>query len=77
MKYVYEDREIGIAPAEFVQPEGIEVDTICTDTKKIATPFCPERTVEYFNKKYPPGKCQKHTSWRWRESEDPKNLINF
>ena len=77
MKYVYEDKEIGMAPAEFVQPDGIEVDTICTDTKKIATPFCPERTVEYFNKKYPPGKCQKHTSWRWRESEDPKNLINF
>lgn len=77
MKYVYEDKEIAIPPAEFVQPDGIEVDTICTDTKKIATPFCPERTVEYFNKKYPPGKCQKHTSWRWRESEDPKNLINF
>src|ERR1041385_5770073 len=57
MKYVYEDKEIGMAPAEFVQPDGIEVDTICTDTKKIATPFCPERTVEYFNKKYPPGKC--------------------
>jgi hypothetical protein len=77
MKYIYEDPEIVLAPSDFVQPEGIEVDTICADTKKIATQYCPERAVEYFNKKYPPGKCQKHTSWRWRENEEPKNLINF
>ncbi|TLY30448.1 MAG: PBP1A family penicillin-binding protein [Ignavibacteria bacterium] len=77
MKYVYDDRSIALAPSEFVQPDGIEVDTICTDTKKVATEYCPERTAEVFNKKYPPGKCQKHTSWRWRENEEPKNLINF
>jgi penicillin-binding protein 1A len=77
MKYIYADPEIALTPGDFTMPSGIEVDTICTDTKKIATPYCPERTVEYFNKKYPPGKCQKHTSWRWREGEEPKNLINF
>ncbi len=77
MNYIYADPEISLAPGNFAMPDGIEVDTICADTKKIATQYCPERMVEYFNKKYPPGKCQKHTSWRWRDGEEPKNLINF
>lgn len=76
MNSVYNDQTIGLTPASFIQPEGIERDTICLETKKIATPYCPERGVEVFNKKYPPGKCQKHTSWRWRD-EEQKNQINF
>jgi penicillin-binding protein 1A len=77
MKYVYDDPAIGISPSDFVRPDGIEVDTICAETKGLATPYCPEREVELFNKKFPPAKCQKHTSWRWRDSQQPKNLINF
>ncbi len=77
MKYVYADRSIGLSPESFVQPPGVETDTICTETKKLATPYCPETTVEIFNKKYVPGKCDKHTSWRSREAEDRKNTIHF
>ena len=77
MKYVYDDQSIGLPPGTFVQPPGVERDTICVETKKLATPFCPERTEEIFNKKYVPGKCDKHTSWRWRETQDQKNTIHF
>ncbi|MBI3766521.1 MAG: hypothetical protein HY277_08490 [Ignavibacteriales bacterium] len=77
MKYVYEDPSIALPVQYFVQPDGVEQDTICADTKKIATQYCPERVMEVFNKKYPPGKCQKHTSWNWREGENSKNSINF
>ncbi len=76
MKYVYDDPNIGMPLKYFVQPDGIERDTICVETKKIATPYCPERTEEVFNKKYPPGRCQKHTSWHWNDG-DTKNSINF
>jgi penicillin-binding protein 1A len=77
MKSVYEDPSIALTPSSFIQPDGIERDTICSDTKKIATPYCPERYVEVFNKKFPPGKCQKHTSWLWRDNQDQKNQVNF
>jgi len=75
MKYVYEDPNIALPLQYFNQPEGVERDTICTETKNIATPFCPEREVEVFNKKYLPGKCQRHNSLK--DVEDLKNTINF
>ncbi len=77
MKYTYDDPSIGLPLQYFAQPDGVELDTVCSDTKKIATPYCPERETEYFNKKYPPGKCQKHTSWHWNDTESSKNTINF
>ncbi len=77
MKSVYDDPNISMPLDYFVQPEGVERDTICVETKKIATEFCPERTEEVFNKKYPPGKCPKHTSALWREEKSGKNSINF
>jgi penicillin-binding protein 1A len=75
MKYVYEDPNIALPLQYFNQPEGVERDTICTETKNIATPFCPERELEVFNKKYLPGKCQKHNSLK--DVEDLKSTINF
>jgi len=75
MKYVYDDNSIGMPLENFVQPEGVETDTICVETKKLATPYCPERMAEIFNKKYVPGKCDKHTSWNSGGSD--KNSINF
>ena len=75
MKYVYDDRTISLPLQYFVQPDGVEQDTICAETKKLATPFCPERTTEIFNKKYLPGKCQKHTSRNSNDGE--KNSVNF
>lgn len=77
MKYVYEDPNIALPIEYFNQPAGVERDTICAETKKIATQYCPVRVEEVFNKKYPPGKCQKHTSWHPNESGENKNSLNF
>lgn len=76
MQYVYDDPGIGMPLDYFAQPEGIERDTICVETKKIATPYCPERTEEVFNKKYRPGPCDKHTSPHWKE-ERPSPTTRF
>ncbi|MBI4810109.1 MAG: penicillin-binding protein, partial [Ignavibacteriales bacterium] len=46
MKYIYDDPNIGLPLEYFHQPEGIEIDTICTETKKIATEYCPEKEEE-------------------------------
>ncbi|MBI5475240.1 MAG: PBP1A family penicillin-binding protein [Ignavibacteriales bacterium] len=76
MKYVYEDPKINLPIAYFIQPEGVVSDTICVETKKIATEFCPEKEVEIFNKKFIPGKCTKHAVKNWKELEE-KNPTNF
>jgi penicillin-binding protein 1A len=77
MQQVYEDASIALPISDFIQPEGVERDTICTETKKLATEFCPEREVEVFNKKYIPGKCNIHTTWRWKEEQDRKTNVSF
>jgi len=66
MKYVYEDQSIELPLGYFHEPEGIEHKMICSETKQIATPYCPQQEEEIFNKKYLPGTCEKHTSWNWR-----------
>jgi penicillin-binding protein 1A len=76
MKYIYEDPDIALPVEYFVQPPNVERDTICAETKKLATPYCPEKTVEVFNKKYLPGYCQKHTSWMPGDN-NAKNTVNF
>jgi penicillin-binding protein 1A len=77
MKYVYEDPAVALPIEYFRQPENVERDTICTETKKIATEFCPTTVEEVFNKKYSPGKCDVHTSWHPKDSGNSKNSINF
>jgi penicillin-binding protein 1A len=66
MKYVTEDGTIGLPLGYFREPEGIEHRMICSETKQLATQYCPEQEEEIFNKKYLPGNCEKHTSWSWR-----------
>lgn len=77
MRYVYDDPNIGLPVSYFIQPDGVETDSICVETKMIATEFCPEKEAEIFNKKYLPGKCTKHTGGKWKEGEDPKYPTNF
>jgi penicillin-binding protein 1A len=82
MQKTYEDTDIGFAQEIFVQPEGIVTDTICVDTKKKAREWCPNKTTEIFNAKYPIGLCDKHTSADWnqgKEGEDTrkKSKINW
>jgi penicillin-binding protein 1A len=82
MQKTYEDPDIGLTQETFVQPEGIITDTICVDTKKKAREWCPKKTTEIFNAKYPLGLCDKHTSADWnqgKEGEDTrkKSKINW
>jgi penicillin-binding protein 1A len=75
MKYIYSDPEIGLHAKYFTMPDGVERDTICTETKKIATPYCPEKETEIFNKKYLPERCTKHTGPA--SGEETKTPTNF
>ncbi len=76
MQYTYEDNEIGLGFDYFHQPDGIMTDSICVTTKKKALEFCPEKTTEIFNAKYPIGLCEVHTSPHWRE-EKSQNKITW
>jgi penicillin-binding protein 1A len=76
MRDVYADRTIGLPQEYFIQPEGVETDTICVESKKKATPYCPEVTTEIFNKAYPPGDCPVHTSAQSGRRKS-KNSISF
>lgn len=76
MKSVYEDSTLGLPVELFTQPEGVITDTICVETKKKAQEWCPEKTTELFNAKYPIALCDKHTSANWREGEE-KRRINW
>jgi penicillin-binding protein 1A len=77
MKYVYEDETIGMPLEYFERPATVSEDTICVDTKKLATQYCPDKTVEYFTEKTRPGKCDKHTTKMWKEGEEGMGTISF
>jgi len=77
MALTYNDPSIGFPLDYFVQPDGIVTDTICTDTKKKAREYCPQRTTEIFNSKYPIGLCDKHTSPNWQEGLDKPSKISW
>jgi penicillin-binding protein 1A len=76
MRDTYDDGDIGLPIDYFRQPEGIVTDTICVETKKKAREFCPEKTTEIFNSKYPIGECEVHTSAHWREEKN-QNKVNW
>jgi len=62
MKYVYEDKTIPVTQPYFRVPNGVEKDTVCTITNKLATEFCPSKRVDVFNSKYLPPKCDLHVT---------------
>ncbi len=77
MKYVYEDPKIGLPLEYFDKPEGVTAETICDDTKKLATDFCPSKSVELFTSKSLPPKCDLHTSPSWKKRKDNQSTISF
>ena len=77
MKYVYEDPSIAMPLEYFVKPATVFEETICADTKKLATEYCPNKMTEYFTEKTRPGKCNKHTSQKWNEGEEGLGTISF
>jgi len=77
MKYVYEDPSIAMPLEYFEKPSTVFEETICADTKKLATEYCPNKMTEYFTEKTRPGKCNKHTSQKWNEGEEGLGTISF
>ncbi len=77
MKYVYDDPNIAMPLQYFERPAGVLQETICTDTKKLATQYCPNTMVEYFTEKTLPGRCDKHTSSKWKEGEEGLGTTSF
>lgn len=62
MKYVYEDKSIPVTQPYFKIPNGVQKDSICIVTNKIANEFCPFKRIEVFNSKYLPPHCDVHLS---------------
>ena len=77
MKYTYEDPNIAMPLEYFERPAKVLADTICVDTKKLATQYCPDKMVEYFTGKTLPGRCDKHTTSKWKEGEEGLGTISF
>jgi len=77
MRYVYEDPGIGMPLEYFDKPDGVIADSICTETKKLATEFCPSRSLEYFTSKSLPPKCDVHTSPFWKKRKENPSTISF
>ncbi len=77
MGYVYEDPSIAMPVEYFEMPEGVFRETICDQTKKLATEYCPHKATEYFTQKTLPGKCNVHTTARWLDGEENRGTINF
>jgi penicillin-binding protein 1A len=77
MKYVYEDPEIGMPLEYFEKPDGVIADSICTETKKLATEYCPSKESEYFTSKSLPPTCDVHTSPFWKKRKENPSTISF
>jgi penicillin-binding protein 1A len=77
MKGVYDDPEIAMPLEYFERPATVYQDTICAETKKLATPFCPVTMVEVFTEKMRPGPCEKHSTSKWREGEEGFGKVSF
>jgi penicillin-binding protein 1A len=77
MKYVYDDPDIAMPLEYFEKPATVFEETICEQTKMLATEFCPHTVTEYFTEKTLPGKCNVHTTSRWLDGEDGRGTIGF
>ncbi len=63
MKYVYDDPEINMPILDFEQPPDVILATICAESQKLATQYCPQKITDLFIRKYLPTKeCDIHTS---------------
>lgn len=77
MKYVYDDPSLAMPLEYFEKPDGVFQEKICSETKKLATEYCPTTETEYFTERTRPGKCDKHSTSKWREGEEGVGTISF
>lgn len=62
MKYVYEDPQINLPILDFEQPPDVVSATVCAESQKLATQYCPQKITDLFIRKYLPTKeCDIHT----------------
>ncbi len=77
MRDVYDDKDIGLPISSFVQPDGVVTATVCAQTGKLATEFCPQKVTEIFNAKYLPPVCDVHTSPTQQTTSQPDGKIGY
>ncbi len=77
MKYVYADKTINMPLEYFVQPPTVTKDSVCSETKQLATQFCPAKYAEYFVSRMRPDSCAIHTHAHWRDFEERRGTINY
>ncbi len=70
MQKAYGDPSIKLPIEFFNQPPTVIVDTVCTETKKKAQPYCPSTFTEIINIKYPLPLCDKHSTPDWKQDID-------
>ena len=69
MRYVYDDPAIALPLEYFEPPPDVTADSICVESKKLATPYCPAKTLEYFTEKTRPGPCDLHATADWKKEQ--------
>ena len=77
MRYVYDDPSIAMPLEYFERPADVYADSICSVTKKLATPYCPGKVIEYFTGKTRPGKCELHASPDWRTEQQGTGKVSY
>ena len=77
MKYTYGDPNIAMPLEYFSRPGGVLEETICSETKLLATEYCPNTSTDYFTSKTLPGRCTKHSTSKWKEGEEGLGTISF
>jgi penicillin-binding protein 1A len=77
MNYVYTDKSVALPLEFFTEPDGVIHEKICSETKGLATEFCPTTEEEIFNKKYLPPPCSVHTNANWKNNKPSKDAVNF
>jgi penicillin-binding protein 1A len=77
MRDIYDDKDIGLPISSFVQPDGVVTATVCAQTGKLATEFCPQKVTEIFNAKYLPPVCDVHTSPNQQAISQPDGKIGY
>ncbi|HTR98201.1 MAG TPA: PBP1A family penicillin-binding protein [Bacteroidota bacterium] len=77
MRYVYDDPKIALPLEYFEPPPGVTADSICVESKKLATPYCPEKTLEYFTDRTRPGPCDLHATPDWKQQQKRTGKVSF
>ena len=77
MRYVYDDPSIALPLEYFEPPPDVTADSICVESKKLATPYCPAKTLEYFTQQTRPGPCDLHATADWKKLQQGTGKVSF